>query len=222
MNVLAIDTATETLGVCLKTADKILSISFRIGLTHSKNLLPIISRLYKYAGISPRDTKMVVCSVGPGSFTGIRIGLATAKGIAHGCGCQLIGVPYLDTAADRLSFFDGVVIPLVDAKKGRYYTAFYKKGKRFSDYLDISPDILIKKIDDLDRVLLTGPDAPNWEKRIKENALDTMVSIDYGFSSSDPYSLLLLGMKMAQTDEKDQYTHPIYLRKSEAEIKLGG
>ncbi|MQY76897.1 MAG: tRNA (adenosine(37)-N6)-threonylcarbamoyltransferase complex dimerization subunit type 1 TsaB, partial [Spirochaeta sp.] len=168
MNVLAIDTATEVLGIALSTGVERRVTTVRIGLKHSETLLPWIKFLIEDSGIQLEDLHLIVCSLGPGSFTGLRIGLATAKGLAAGSLCPLIGIPGLDTLAFRYRSFRGVVIPLSNAHRKKVYTALYRQGERISDYLDIHLTKLALDLKEFDNLLLTGSEAEALARIISE------------------------------------------------------
>ncbi len=159
MNVLGIDTTTGVLGLIIAKGAETVSVSASSGLAHGENLFPWLEQTLEKAALTPKNLELIVCALGPGSFTGLRIGLAAAKGLALSAGCPLAGVPSLDVFGSRYGFFAGSVVPVIDARKGRYYAAVYREGRRTGDYLDILPDdfrdLLAKEKD----VLLTGPDA---------------------------------------------------------------
>jgi len=115
VNVLAIDTATATLGLSLKTGSESHTLLLQAGLKHSEKLMPSIQALLLEAELDREELELIACSIGPGSFTGIRIGLATAKGLAQGVqalgtSCRLIGVSTLDGLARRFRRFEGTVV----------------------------------------------------------------------------------------------------------------
>ena len=146
MRVLAIDTATEVLALCVDDGAARASLALRRGLQHSPALLPLADRLLAEMGFGAGELELVVCSVGPGSFTGIRIGLATAKGIAFATGCPLVGVSTLDALALPWACFPGSVWSVIDARKGRWYASCYREGRRVTEYLDLEPDALRARI----------------------------------------------------------------------------
>ena len=82
MKTLAIDTATTALGLCLRVGSESRTVVYQIGLKHSEKLMPAVRNLLQEADLPVQELDLIVCSTGPGSFTGIRIGLATAKGLA--------------------------------------------------------------------------------------------------------------------------------------------
>ncbi|MBN1699872.1 MAG: tRNA (adenosine(37)-N6)-threonylcarbamoyltransferase complex dimerization subunit type 1 TsaB [Spirochaetales bacterium] len=222
MNVCAIDSATETLGICLKTKDDtLISLSLKMGFKHARLLVPWLERLLEQASLEASDLDLVVCSIGPGSFTGLRIGLATAKGLAHGAGCPIIGIPTLDVLASGCEVRSGITVPVIDAKKNRFYAALYERGIRTGDYLDIGIPELLHILSPFGEVVLTGPAAMVIYQAGKKETQNLL--LDPGFSTIDPSSLLRLGESRFEKEQKGDIPTlgPLYLRKSEAEIKKG-
>jgi tRNA threonylcarbamoyladenosine biosynthesis protein TsaB len=225
MNVLALDTATEVLALCAARSadsgaardDAWASLCLRRGLQHSPALLPLAEELLGHLGMGPADLQLVICSLGPGSFTGIRIGLATALGIGHGRGIPVVGVSTLDAIALSWSGYDGEVFPVIDARKGKIYTARFRGGVRQGEYVDGTPADLALMIGGAERPLLAGPDA----ERIREMLGADGHSLPCG-ASLDPLSHVKLGVVKYRSDGADpDALRPLYLRKSEAEIASG-
>jgi len=238
LNTLAIDTSSETISIALRADNKILTVSLKIGLKHSETLLPWIDRLLKEAGIDAQSLSLVVCSVGPGSFTGLRIGLSTAKGIVMGSGSALVGVSTLDYLAGRFDFFEGIVAPVINAKKNRFYTAFYNSNKRLTDYLDVTAADFFINFEKLQkiykseqkypeyqsRLLLTGPDCDIIYRYLRDNLQHDNTAMDRGFRFADAYTLLNIGEERFKETggNNPAVLAPLYIRKSEAEIKMFG
>lgn len=217
MNVLAIDTATETLGLAATRGDSWASLCLRRGLQHSSALLPLAESLLTELGLNAADLELLVCSRGPGSFTGIRIGLATAMGISHGRGIPLVGVTTLDAIARPWTAYDGDVCAVIDARKGKYYAAIFRAGALQGTYRDVSPDELARLLAAADRPLLAGPDAPRIGALLGD-AGQGVARTDF----FDPRSLLRIGVEEFEKNGVDLSSlQPLYLRKSEAEIASG-
>jgi tRNA threonylcarbamoyladenosine biosynthesis protein TsaB len=158
MTALALDTSTESLSLCCRRGEAFFALTRNIDLRHSEELLALADWLVRQMGGSPKDIDLVVAAAGPGSFTGLRIGMASAKGIAAGAGCALVSVPTLDIYG-QFPYGDCVALPLIDAKKKRFYAAFYRGGRRISDYLDAGPEELAAMAAPYPRLMLTGPHA---------------------------------------------------------------
>jgi tRNA threonylcarbamoyladenosine biosynthesis protein TsaB len=214
VRVLAIDTATEVLALCVDDGAARASLALRRGLQHSPALLPLADRLLAEMGFGAGELELVVCSVGPGSFTGIRIGLATAKGIAFATGCPLVGVSTLDALALPWACFCGSVWSVIDARKGRWYAACYREGRRLTEYLDLEPDALRARIAAGPApALLAGPDAPRFAESVPGIPATDLF---------DPAAVLRTGVDLFASEGADPNSlKPIYLRQSEAEIEAG-
>ncbi|MBT3274727.1 MAG: tRNA (adenosine(37)-N6)-threonylcarbamoyltransferase complex dimerization subunit type 1 TsaB, partial [Spirochaetales bacterium] len=157
MNILNIDTATEVFGLGLSTScGESYDMVKNIGLKHAEIGMPAIKSLLDEAGISLSDLQLIVCAGGPGSFTGLRIGMATAKGLSAGAGVPVVSIPTLDAMAYGLDWFEGLVLPVIDARKKRIYVAEYRRGVRESDYLDLPIEFLPEIAAKEQALLLTG------------------------------------------------------------------
>lgn len=138
MIILGIDTTavTATAAVCEAENGIITNHSLSLlknGLTHSENLLPIIDSSLASMGKTPSDIDLVSVSVGPGSFTGVRIGVATAKGIAFAGNKKVCGVSTLEALSENCSSFGGIVCPVMDARRHQFYNALFRDGKRLCE-----------------------------------------------------------------------------------------
>ena len=219
MNVLAIDTAGFTLAVCLQTTDNRLYAHLRrAGLTHSEMLMPVVAEVLSEGSIAPVDLGLIVCSKGPGSFTGLRIGMATAKGLAKATSCPLISVSTMAAMAQGLSVLPGAVVPVIDAKKQRVYAAVYKGGLRSSEYLDIEPAKLAESLALETSVVFTGPDRQLMATYCEDKALwrcDTRSPAAY------PLDMIALGLNRYEACGADAGdAGPLYVRRSDAEISF--
>ena len=120
----------------------------------------MIDKLLKKAKLKIRDIDCFAISVGPGSFTGLRIGVTVVKGLAYALKKRVVAVPTLDVIADNAKSFKGVICPVLDARKKKVYACIYKSDgkfiKRLSKYLLLPLDELLKKIAKYDKVILLG------------------------------------------------------------------
>jgi tRNA threonylcarbamoyladenosine biosynthesis protein TsaB len=223
MNILAFDVSTCVLNICIQKNKDIVEYTRDIGLTHSETLIPSIEFLLNKVELERDEINLVVCSKGPGSFTGLRIGMATAKGISAGIGCPYISVNTLDMLAFGYDHFSGFVIPIIDAKKKRVYTALYKSGKRLSDYLDIEPLKFLDLLYENDSVLLTGPDTDLFTctAEINKKFDGSQIFIDHYSRAGRGRALLEMGAQFHAEGRLDpDDSSPVYIRKSDAELSL--
>lgn len=127
MTILAMDTATMVSSVAVTTEDRVLAeLTAETRFTHSETLVANIEEVLRLADVKREDLSAVAVSLGPGSFTGLRIGLAAAKAIAYALSIPLVGVPTLEVLAAAFPSPGAVVAPLIDAQKGNGYFALYR------------------------------------------------------------------------------------------------
>lgn len=161
MRVLSIESSSTVASVAVVTDEKVEGeVYINNKLQHSVLLFPIIENLFKTLGMDVDDLDAVAVSGGPGSFTGLRIGVAAAKGIAQGKNLKFIGVSSLDALAFMQYGFDGIIVPIMDALRDNVYTAIYKfeedELKLIYDYDAIHIEDLIAKLKEYDKVLFCG------------------------------------------------------------------
>ena len=127
MKLLAIDSSGPVCGVAVLDGDTVKSEwTAQNRLTHSVNLMPMVDAALNAAGLTLPKLDALACVVGPGSFTGVRIGVSTVKGLAHGAGKPCIPVNALEAMASGAGAFDGVVCPIQDARAGQVYGAAFR------------------------------------------------------------------------------------------------
>jgi tRNA threonylcarbamoyladenosine biosynthesis protein TsaB len=245
MNMLAIDTATSILSVALETEQGVFAFEADAGQQHSGLLMEALDMLIKTADFAPGKLEGVVCLKGPGSFTGLRIGFAAAKGLALSLGIPFAAVPTLDCMAKPFSVWPGIVLPLIDAKKSCFFAALYRGGRRISGYLDAGlPDISATALTALSeapegeqRLLLTGPDAGMFLRKLHDSAGHGAASekpdaaplfpadlcrLDPEFRRGKARDLLVIAKKVDifNNVEEEVFSGPEYIRKSDAELSL--
>lgn len=216
MIVLGIDCSSSMMSLSLKKNKSLYEIVVHDGFKHSENLMPQIDSLFKMASLSPEDLELIAVASGPGSFTGLRIAMSTAKGLAFGASANIVSVSTLDAYANTYSYFDGAVIPVIDAKKKRFYSSVYFKQEKKDIDLDISAEELLEKVKDYTKILITGPDAHMFTDIA---ATDARIVLDKSFSSTTATEVIKLGIEKFEKDGSDpKGAGPVYIRKSEAEI----
>ena len=222
--------AFETSGMCGSVA--LVSDGLCIGeyslnskLTHSRRLLNGIERLMTDAGIGWDQIDALAVSSGPGSFTGLRIGLSTAKGLAMATGKVLIGVPTLDGLASQFACMDSLICPILDARKKEVYAALYRTGNkgqinRISEYMVIRPEMLAEKI--VEKTVVAGEGAALYGDILKKaaNGLVTIALPEIHFARAAS-----TGMVGVQKWKEKEFLDPaaavpIYVRPSDAELNF--
>ena len=139
MITLAFDSTAKAASVAVCDDDKLLALyNIDNGLTQSELLLPMAENMLKCLKLTFDDVDLLACAVGPGSFTGVRIGVALVKGIAFGKNIPCISVSTLDELAENLKGLDGIIVPVMDARRQQVYTATYKGNGEALDKL--TPD----------------------------------------------------------------------------------
>ncbi len=127
MKILALDTSALTATAAILDGDSIVcEESVTTKLTHSQTIMPMVDELLCKASLDINDIDLFACSVGPGSFTGLRIGIGTIKGLAYGCGKKVCAVSTLEALAHNIAFSDYLIAPIMDARREQVYTALYK------------------------------------------------------------------------------------------------
>lgn len=132
MLILALDTATETCGVAVAEGERVLvEYSERVGRNHSSRLFPLIETALKAAGREASDLEGIAVTIGPGSYTGLRIALSSASTLSYALDIPVIGLTTLEVLAFAAGPREGLISPLIDARGGRVYAALYRKdGKQ--------------------------------------------------------------------------------------------
>lgn len=225
--ILALETAGNCGSVALvSTGTCIAEYSLQSGLTHSRRLLVGVEQIMDGAGLTWDDIDGVAVSTGPGSFTGLRIGLSTAKGLIMAAEKPLIGVPTLDGLAAQLPFSRYPVCALLDARKKEVFYAFYRHDGRgtaqlTSDYRALPPDLLAGKINEPTLFIGDGVSVYRDLLRAALGDLALFPPAETCFPRAAAIGMLAL-RKFAEQEFLDPITaEPIYVRKSDAELHFG-
>lgn len=234
MYILAIDSATPVAGVALLNDEKLIREEFiNFKKTHSETLMPMVDQILRECELEARDLMAIAITIGPGSFTGLRIGLAAAKGLSLALSKPLIGISTLDVLAHNIAFTDSLVCPLLDARKQEVYTAFYDVSElypqRLTKDLACSPEELVNRVKEKadetakENIILLG-DGFNPYAEFFRDALQERLCV------LPPHLMLpraaalgsLASLRFKQADFDDVLAlRPVYVRLSEAEYRLG-
>lgn len=191
--------------------------------THSQTLLPMIDEMMRLLDMEPSAVDAIAVSGGPGSFTGLRIGSATAKGLGLALKKPLIHVPTLDAMAYGLLGASGLICPMMDARRQQVYTGIYRFEERFEIVMEqsaLAVADLAERLNALgERVIFLGDGVPVYEKQLAET-----LTVPYCFAPAHvnrqrAASVAALGaVYFAEGKTETAAEHkPDYLRKSQAE-----
>jgi tRNA threonylcarbamoyladenosine biosynthesis protein TsaB len=225
MLILAIDTTGATLSAALLEDQTIRAEVFvNTGDNHSLHLLPAIRHIYDLAGLSMVMTDLFVCTLGPGSFTGVRIGVSTIKGLAMATGKPVVGFSTLEALAANVGPVSGSICPILDAQRGQVYTAIYKLDRNSIPQLIHEErltglELLLSHVKG--KVLFIGSGAVKYADLINRTLPESIIA-PVQFSHVRASVVGLLGLrKFHEGHTLDVLTFtPRYLRLSEAERKL--
>ena len=232
MRILAIETSTYSGSIAVLGDEGLLGeYFFNVGPSHTEKLVPSIDWLMSELGMNRADLTGVVVSLGPGSFTALRVGISTAKGICFSLGIPLVGASSLKTLAMNLPFVPYNICPVIDARKGEVFTALFRshngKLERLREDMVISPEGLAEIIKE--KTIFIGDGALLYRDFLEDNLRgDIMFSpLNINFPKASCAALSEIGKFKEDRDnkyERDELMNlaPHYLRKSEAEISKEG
>ena len=127
MIVLAVDTSSPYCSVCIHDGNEIIAMrTLDDGMTHSESLLPLIDSLLCESRLTLRDIELFAASSCPGSFTGVRIGVSAIKGLAFGSNKPCVGVSTIEALAENLRGYEGIICPVMDARRNQFYNALFR------------------------------------------------------------------------------------------------
>ncbi|MDR1894822.1 MAG: tRNA (adenosine(37)-N6)-threonylcarbamoyltransferase complex dimerization subunit type 1 TsaB [Spirochaetales bacterium] len=142
MNILCLDTSTEILRVGLSAPDRWTEQLYSGGLRHGEKLFELLEDGLKHFSLNPGELNLIAAVRGPGSFTGLRIGLSAAKGLSEGWGIPWVGLSSLAIIGNLYSYWPGPVMAVIDGRKNRFYCAAYRHGRAINDEEDSPAEVL--------------------------------------------------------------------------------
>ena len=222
MKILAVDTSSKICAVAILEDNKVIDeIKLDNGKTHSENLMPIIKEILDRNSLNLSNFNLIAVSVGPGSFTGIRIGIATIKPMAEVYNLPVASVTSLETLARNIENKekDFTIISLIDAKNNQVYAGFFDTEYNLKEE-EIAEDIdeVLKRAGKYSKIIFVGDGAIIHKEKIEENLKNRNII----FAEENNQSAINTGKigykKFLEKDLKNADTIlPIYLRKSQAE-----
>jgi tRNA threonylcarbamoyladenosine biosynthesis protein TsaB len=223
MRILALETATLAGSVALLDGGRVTALSLLdIALTHSERLMAMVDGLLENCGWDISGLDALAVSVGPGSFTGLRVGIATVKGLALALALPVAAVPTLDALAANVPFADAPVCPLLDARKGEVYLSLYRwRGDRMErqwDYLALPPRTAAERLEP--PIIVLGDGVPACLPFLSALGPGLRAApASHAAPSAAVVGLLGHAMLRAGDTVPAESLQPLYLRPSEAELK---
>ena len=219
MKALSIDCAISRLMISAKNDDKIFTSIYDIGMKQSESIVPAIDYVLEKVLLSPSELDYTAITLGPGSFTGLRLGISAAKAIELAYNVPVYGISTLTMHAYCFKDFELPVLSAIDANKNKYYANLSEKNKTILEDGDWDTDIIIKNVKKIKKLIVCGPDAHKLKdiiiaqnKKIKILTPKTnIVTAEALFSIAEDM------ISKNQPGIKD-FDGPLYLRASEAEI----
>ena len=229
MKILGIESAALVASVAILDEDiTIAEYTTNFKKTHSETLLPMLDEIIKMTGIDCSELSAIAVSGGPGSFTGLRIGAACAKGLGLALDLPLIHVSTLDAMALNICSSDAIIVPIMDARRNQVYTSIYKNDSNLEiikDSMAVAIDELFEILKDLDnkeeikKIIFLGDGVPVFREYIDKN-----LEIAHDFAPANlnrqrASNIAMLGLKMFKEGKSlfSDDMRPEYLRKSQAE-----
>lgn len=226
MRILGVDTSTKYAGVAVIENETMLAKStLKFMASHSEKLLPEIAHLLEIMEIPLDSIDYYAVTVGPGSFTGLRVGISTVKGLAFVTGKNVIPVSSLEVIARGFPYLDYSICPLLDARKKEVYSAVFKwKNQsliRIREDAVSGLEQLQEWIDD--NTLFVGEGANIYKDKLIELFAEKAIFAEPFYGIPSPEIVALIGLERAKKGifVSAKELKPCYLRKSEAEIKFG-
>lgn len=225
MMILGIDSSTTVATVSIATEEKILGeYTIDDKNTHSQKLMPMIEELFEQLNLKTMDLDGIAVSKGPGSFTGLRIGIASAKALAYALDKKLIAVSSLEVMANNLKHFEGLVIPLMDARNSRVFAAVYSacNGRleelMHEDAVELTE--LIQRLNgEVGKLIFLGDGSRVYREVLAAEFGERALFAPMHLNTPRAASLCELALAKYQAGEFEDYftMKPEYLRESQAQ-----
>lgn len=217
MLVLSVDTSSSVCAVSLQENYNLIDeIDLDNGKTHSENFMPIVAEILEKNNKELKDINLIAAVVGPGSFTGIRIGIASIKALAEVYNIPVVEVTSLESLARNVEV-KNVVCSLIDAKNNQVYAGIFDANyEKLEDYIADDINNVIESLKKYNNIILVGDGSEKFADLLKENLVEVEFSNE---NKQKAFSAGLIGLKKFEKNEvkNADSINPIYLRKSQAE-----
>ena len=230
MIVLAVDSSGPVASAAVARDGKILyEAAASVGLTHSQTLQPMIDQAVRAAGLTPESIDLFACVAGPGSFTGVRIGVCAVKAMAQATGSPCVALNALEVLAAGQYGFEGTICPILDARRGQVYAAAFRLREGLAPQRLMEDDALqledyLARLPRGERLLFVGDGTCQYGGRVREVLAErALICPDYRAQLRAGAACYLAPLSPRVTAME---LSPIYLRKPQAqrekEARLGG
>lgn len=224
MKILALETSAKSVSAAVVENSSVLASAYQnIGLTHSVTLMPLIDSMLKNAGLTAKDMELIAVAAGPGSFTGLRIGVSAAKGLAWALELPCCGVSTLEAMAENARSFEGTVICAMDARRQQIYNAVFdcRDGvlTRQREDRAVGLDVLAEELKNSNnRKIVVGDGAKLCYTYLSERGISCrMAPPDSLYQKAVGVGLAAQRMAAEGRTVTAQELRPVYLRLSQAE-----
>lgn len=221
MNILVIDCAVTRLSIAVKAEDKFISYTYDIGMRQSEILVPVIHELLNKAGISASELNYTALTIGPGSFTGLRLGISALKAIELAYSVPVYGISSLKVYSYPFENLGIPVLAGIDANKDKFYARITKNSELLMEDGDYEISEISDKASEFSKLYICGPNAAKLADSLK-NADCKAELIVQNINAITTESLIKITEDMISnnTAPLQDYDGPVYLRASEAELAL--
>lgn len=222
MNALVIDCAISKLVISAKKEDLKCTCIYDIGMRQSETLIPSIDYIFEKLKLDPKDLNYTALTIGPGSFTGLRLGISALKALECSYKIPIYGISSLDTYGHFFKSLFPNVLTCINGNKEKFYANFSAEGKNILPDGDYNIEQILEAIQDFSEILITGPDNKQLYELIKDKLKTKFIIPDFNTITTDALFEIAEKMIEKKVSPLNEYDGPVYLRASEAEINLKG
>ena len=226
MKVLGIDTSSNATSIAVIEDNKLIcEYTINTKTTHSQKLMPMIENMLKISEINVNDMDMIAICQGPGSFTGLRIGMATAKALSHVNNLPIVGVNSLELLAGNMDLSDKKICSILDAQRTQVYMGQYKfENNKLVEIKSVDVVEIDELLEELkssnEEWILVGEAVYKYEDKIKEIENICVPAPSHNVNKASSLCTIAMNKYDQNIDVYDCYTiNPVYIRKSQAEVQ---
>ena len=226
MKVLGLDTSSNATSIAVIEDNKLIcEYTVNTKTTHSQKLMPMIENMLKISEINVNDMDMIAICQGPGSFTGLRIGMATAKALSHVNNLPIVGVNSLELLAGNMDLSDKKICSILDAQRTQVYMGQYKfENNKLVELKSVDVVEIDELLEELkssnEEWILVGEAVYKYEDKIKEIQNIYLPAPSHNVNKASSLCTIAMNKYNQNIDVYDCYTiNPVYIRKSQAEVQ---